>query len=274
MVLRKNAFGQLLFLGLTLVQCMAQAQMPSKDPAFEVSSVRPSAPDQQGSDLNMEVDSIRSSNLPVMFLLKFAFNLNEGSDNQVIGAPKWVLSLPFDIRAKAGDDEGARLAKMTPDEHMEATRKMVQKLLADRFQLKTHLESREIPVLALVVAKGGSKLIPGGSTVVMTGEDNWSGLHNSGQGETEGRDVPVAALVSTLSGTPEIGGRLVVDDTHLTGKYNFKLTWTPEDLQGSARATGPTLFTAVQEQLGLKLEDRKLPVECLVIDHIEEPSPN
>jgi uncharacterized protein (TIGR03435 family) len=271
-------FGRILVLAVMAFQCMARAQVPAKNPSFEVSTVRPSSPDTRESNLNLEVDSIRSSNLPVIFLLKFAFNLNGGSDDQIIGAPKWVSSVPFDIRAKVDEELAARMAKMPTDERIETTRRMVQILLEDRFQLKIHHENRELPVLALTAAKGGSKLTPvkDAPATSVRGEGSWTGLHNPGPGETEGRDVPVALLVSALTSKPEIGGRLVVDETGLVGKYNFKLTWAPADAQGATDlgAGGPTLFTAIEEQLGLKLQTQKAPVDCVVIDHIEQPSPN
>jgi uncharacterized protein (TIGR03435 family) len=259
--------------------CIANAQELATTPAFEVSTVRPSSSDTRGSNLDLGADAVRSSNLPVIFLLKFAFNLNGGSNDQIIGAPSWVSSLPFDIRAKVDEEAAARIAGMSTDERIATTRKMLQTLLADRFQLKVHHESRELRVLALTIAKGGSKLTavsdtPASST---TESGSRSGLHNPRAGETEGRDAPVALLVNALSSKPEIGGRLVVDETGLTGKYNFKLTWAPEDRHAAAdapNADGPSLFTAIQEQLGLKLETQKAPVDCVVIDHIEQPSPN
>jgi uncharacterized protein (TIGR03435 family) len=258
---------------------IAHAQKLATTPAFEVSTVRPSSQDAQESNLNLGPDGIRSSNLPVIFLLKFAFNLNAGSNDQIVGAPPWLSSLPFDIHAKVGEETAARLADMPTDERIAATRNMIRALLADRFGLRVHYESRKLSVLALTVTKGGSKLTPTNDKPASEtpGADAWTGLHNPGAGQTEGRDVPVALLVNALSSKPEIDGRLVVDETGLTGKYSFKLIWTPEDphaATGEAGAGGPSLFTALQEQLGLKLEARKAPVDCVVIDHIEQPSPN
>jgi uncharacterized protein (TIGR03435 family) len=248
-------------------------------PAFEVSTVRPSSPEAPGSNLNLGADGIRSSNLPVIFLLKFALDLNGGSDDQIIGAPSWISSRPFDIRAKVDEEDEARIATTPTDQRIAITRKMVQALLADRFQLKVHHESRELPVLALTIAKGGSKLTAVNDTpqASTTAGSNWTGLHNVGAGETEGRDVPVALLVNALSSKSEVGGRLVVDETGLTGKYNFKLTWAPEDRQTTVDDHGadrPSLFTAIREQLGLELETKKAPVDCVVIDHVELPTPN
>jgi uncharacterized protein (TIGR03435 family) len=259
--LKQGIRGSLLALSVIHFHCIANAQELAKTPAFDVSTVRPSNPDTHGSNLDLGLDSIRSSNLPVIFLLKFAFNLNGGSDDQIIGAPSWVSSLPFDIRAKVDEETAARIAGLPTDERIATTRKMIQMLLADRFQLKVHRESRELPVLALMVGKSGSKLTPVSDTPAAsaTGADSWTGLHNPRAGETEGRDVPLALLVSALSSKPEIGSRLVVDETGLTGKYNFKLTWAPEGRYAAvdASAAGRSLFTAIQEQLGLKLQTPK-----------------
>ncbi len=277
--LKQGFLWHLVALVVLSFYCIAYAQELTKLPTFEVSTVRKSNPDTQESNLDLGAAGIRSSNLPVMFLLKFAFNLNDGSNDQVIGAPSWILSLPFDIRAKVDAAAAARIGEMSTDDRIAITRKMVQTLLEDRFQLKVHHESRELSVLALTIAKGGSKLTVVSNTRASstTGAGSWTGFHNPGAGETEGRDVPVALLVSALSSKPEIGGRLVLDQTQLIGKYSFKLTWMPEEqhapVDGSG-PNGPSLFTAIQEQLGLKLEPRKVPVDCVVIDHIEQPDPN
>ncbi len=263
--------------------CIANAQQaPPTTLAFDVSTVRPSSADAQGANLNLGSDSIQSSNLPVMFLLKFAFNLNGGSDDQIIGSPSWVSSRRFDIRAKVDEATAARLNGMTQDERVATLRKMMQALLADRFKLQVHHETRELPVMALTIAKGGPRLTQVSDAPVRAAAGastpaTWSGLHNPRAGETEGRDVPIALLASALSDKGEIGGRLVVDDTGLTGKYNFKLLWTPEDRDAAPDAPGaggPSLFTALKEQLGLMLVSKRAPVDCVVIDHIEQPSPN
>ncbi len=142
-VLKQSILGRLLVLVVISFCCIANAQELATTPAFEVSTVRRSSRDTRGSNLDLGIDAIRSSNLPVMFLLKFAFNLNGGSDDQIIGAPSWVSSLPFDIRAKVDEEAAARIARMSTDERIATTRKMVQTLLANRFQLKVHHESRE-----------------------------------------------------------------------------------------------------------------------------------
>jgi len=248
-----------------------EAQLSS--PRFEVSTVRPGDPDAQSSNLNTDVGLIRASNLPVLFLLQFAFGLNAGSTDQIIGAPAWVLSKPFNIVAKTDEATAAQAKQDSPDERNELNRQMIRLLLEDRFQLKVHHERRELPVLVLTIAKKGSKLRVSTEQASAT---HWSGLHNPEPGLMEGSDAPVALLVNALSSKHEIDRRLIVDKTGLTGKYDFTLKWTPDNREaaGDLSESGPSLFTAVEEQLGLKLESAREPVDCIVIDHIEQPSAN
>lgn len=252
------------------------AQSVSTAPTFEVSTVRPGDPDARSSNLDLGDDRIRSSNLPLIFLLQFAFDLNAGSKDQIIGAPSWISSVPFEINAKMDEQTATRVQKMSADERIATLRQMVRTLLADRFQLKVHHERRELPVLALKVTKRGTRLMPAMESSPVSRE-HWSGLRNPARGRMEGRDVPVSLLVNALSSKPEIGGRLVVNQTELKGKYDFTLTWAPQNEHSATDSMGessPTLFTALEEQLGLKLESTKAPVDCIVIDRVEPPSPN
>jgi uncharacterized protein (TIGR03435 family) len=149
---------------------------------------------------------------------------------------------------------------------------MLQAVLAERFQMKVHQEDREAPIYALIVAKNGSKL----KEATEAGADSL----NVERGQIIGHSLSLQELAKGLTGGNT--GRVVVDRTGLTGKYDFTLTWTPD--QGAAppgpdggateNVPGPSIFTAIQEQLGLKLEPAKGPVKTLVIDHIERPSAN
>ena len=145
---------------------------------------------------------------------------------------------------------------------------MLQALLADRFGLKVHQETRQLPIYALVVAKGGPRFQPSkiNGTTVSNGH---------AQITVTGSDHTVALLAEQLSRTL---GRVVVDKTGLDGRYELSLKWTPDDAPGGAGTapadTGPSIFTAIQEQLGLKLESQKGPVPILVVDHIDLPSQN
>jgi uncharacterized protein (TIGR03435 family) len=169
-------------------------------------------------------------------------------DFQIIGGPAWVNSEGFDIEAKG--DHSASDAQLG---------QMVQSLLADRFKLALHRETRQLPVYALVVAKNGPKIRE--STAARPGMAG-------GPGQLDAQKISLQVFTQTL------GRQLdhpVLDQTGLTGRYDFKLNWSPDESDATG---GPSIFTAVQEQLGLKLETQTGPVEVLVIDHAEKPSDN
>jgi uncharacterized protein (TIGR03435 family) len=198
--------------------------------------------------------------------------------------PDWLTSKKFDIDAKVGDAEADAIKRLSPDQRLDQYRLMVQSLLADRFNLKLSTAEKELPVYVLVAAKGGPKLIqasaPSGAPA----------LYGGSRGDLNARTVTMKFFADFfLSGREDLGGRVVIDATGLQGSYDFTLKWSPSyaspTLPGAASqdggassatadSSGPSFFTALQEQLGLKLEPRKAPVEVLVIDHIEQPSPN
>jgi uncharacterized protein (TIGR03435 family) len=239
---------------------------------FDVSTVKPADPNARSSTLNLGNDDIKSTNLPVLFLLQFAYELNGGSKEQIVGAPTWLSTTRFDIDAKMDEPTASAISKMTAEKRMATLRAMMQTLLADRFHLVVRHETQNLPVLALMVAKGGAKIVS--SSAAPTPEGEWTGLHNPRAGQMEGRDVTLGVLASALSSKPEIDGRLVVDETGLGGKYNFTLAWAAENSRSSdsGNIAGPSLFTALKEQLGLQLEGKKAPVDCIVIDHVEKPT--
>jgi uncharacterized protein (TIGR03435 family) len=192
-----------------------------------------------------------------------------------LGGTNWISSDRFDIEAKA--DTGEVSPAQMPD--------LVQQLLADRFHLEFHNEMKEMPVFELTVAKGGSKLqsadepkrpISGDTAPVPSREGMpRAGGFRSGPGQMSGSAVPLATLVQALS---QSVGRPVIDKTNLAGFFTFTLNWAPDQLRvpgtESQNANGPDLVTALQEQLGLKLESTKAPVPVIVIDHVERPSEN
>jgi uncharacterized protein (TIGR03435 family) len=141
---------------------------------------------------------------------------------------------------------------------------MLQTLLRDRFKLALHRETRQLPVYALTTAKNGSKLKPAESASGITSDTNRTGWHVSAK-----TTMPQFAefLARKLD-------RIVVDETSLSGAFEIVLDAAPYSLDGSQDAAGPSIFTALQEQLGLKLEARKAPVEILIVDHAERPSEN
>ena len=176
----------------------------------------------------------------------------------------------YDTDAKSSPDEDARLKAMPDEDAAQQKRLMVRELLKERFSLTTHEEMRVLPVYNLVLVKGGAKLQPSdhGGTRIDTGR---SRIH------VQGSDDTIGLLARELA---QSQGRVVVNKTGLTGRYDLTLRWTPDDasaplLNGEPDPNAPPgLFTAIQDQLGLKLESGKGPVPVLVIDHIEPPSAN
>jgi uncharacterized protein (TIGR03435 family) len=197
---------------------------------------------------------------------------------QISGAPDWLDSSIWVVQAKCDHSVDDQLAKLTDDQAKLEKQHMMQALLADRFKLKVHWETKQASVYALVIAKGGSKLKP---TKIEVPDP---AVPNAPPPETKGADIQnimdAHGHVMTVShisptGIAALLGALlranVQDKTGLTDRYDFTLKYT---YQSTDPDSYPTLTTAIQEQLGLKLEHTKGPVPVLVIDHIERPTPN
>ncbi|MFZ0338625.1 MAG: TIGR03435 family protein [Terracidiphilus sp.] len=229
-------------------------------PVFDVAAihVRIPEPHEHNSIWSSPFDGrFKAENVSVMTLIWWAYEMPEA---RILGAPAWVNATHFNIEATADPAVDAQLKGLSSDAGRKVKETMIRALLADRFKLVTHTETRELPIYTLVVAKGGPRL---------------GALQDSGTSINRGSDrieVQTSNSVSTLAEQLSmIVGRDVVDKTGITGRYNLKLQWTPDD---DAADSGPSLFTALEEQLGLKLEPAKGPVQVLVIDHAEMPSAN
>lgn len=265
---------------------LATAALSAAQESFEVASIKPGDPADRRMMINVAPGGrFRTVNAPVTLLIRVAYQVQ---DFQILGAPEWAKSERYDIEAKSGDDAAEDPAKMNPEQR-EAFQKRfqakVQTLLADRFGLKLHRETREMPVYELIVAKNGPKLSLAAAQTVGRPQ----GMMRMGRGELTGTAIGIDGLIHALS---DQTGRTVIDKTGLKGEYDFKLAWAPDpgqlnsmslppgarppgaDSAPPADSTLPSLVTAIQEQLGLKLQSTKGPVEVLVIDHVEKPSPN
>jgi bla regulator protein blaR1 len=286
---------------VVLVQCKLPAQTPAAAngaaqqtdnstaplPAFEVVSIKPNKSDSMMSRIMMTPDGISVTGFPLHMLLREALGV---SDNQLVGEPHWVNSDRFDIEAKVAAEDAPKLQTLKPQQRLA----MFLPIFEERFGLKFHHETKELTQYVLVVAKDGPKLkeakegdtYPNG----VKGPDGvaHAGLMRMGRGEFTGQGVELAVLVRQLSFQ---FGSTVVDKTGLTGKYDFDLKWTPDEASGAMfkspdsaqpgsespappATSGPSIFTALQEQLGLRLEAHKEPADVIVIDHIDQPSPN
>jgi uncharacterized protein (TIGR03435 family) len=283
----------LLTTAAAIVRSQAQGD---EELSFEVASVRPnSSPDERKMMLGVQPGGrFTATNVSVFALIRSAYGLQEF---QLIGGPEWISTATFDIMAKADRDFPVPVPGGPPS----PAQRMLRSLLRDRFKLVVRRDTREMPIYALIRAredgKLGSELKPstidceafgaarrgGGAPQFKPGERPVCGIR-MGFGELAGGGFPLSSLASSLVQTVE---RIVVDRTGLSGNFDFYVRWTPERLPPGAPTdrpfrmngaeidpSGPSIFTALQEQLGLKLESTRGPVDVLVIDHVERPSPD
>jgi uncharacterized protein (TIGR03435 family) len=235
-----------------------QAMPKDATPEFEVATIKPSRPDAQGYGFHSNGRRIWFDNQTAMSMIKYFYGV---SRKQVVGGPDWLNTDRYDA-------DGVPDILGTPS--VKQMLGMYQKLMADRFQLSFHREKRELSAYTITVAKTGSKLAPS------LGDPN--GLPDeTGSGDQNGIFIrftntsmeDLAAALQTLMPDEDP----VVDQTGLPGRFDFTLKWSSDSASPDPSAA-PDLFTAIQQQLGLKLERVKTPVDVMVIDHIERPSPN
>jgi uncharacterized protein (TIGR03435 family) len=293
-------------MGLGVVGLRAQLVLPKEgetQPAFEVSTVRTSAAGSEMMRMQWGGDSCRIENFQLRTIIRQAYGAL--SDDQIVGGPDALMDGHFDINAKADANDAAQMKNLSRDDRTRESRLMLQSLLAERFHLKVHIETKELPVYALVIAKGGAKLTasapppatppdegapPPKAAVApdqlpKTAPRGMSMIRmSSTKIEASASEGTMEQLASMLTNQPDAGGRVVIDKTGLTGKYDWSLAWAPSmgmggPMKGADNGTGsdadaPGLFTALEEQLGLKLEPQKGPVQVVVVDHVEAPSAN
>ncbi len=249
-------------------------------PAYDVASIKPGKSDM-GTTLLFRLDGFTAKGMNLKSLIKEAYGVE---NDQILGAPNWLNTETYDIEAKVDGADATALGKLSDDQR----KLMFQSFLRERFQLKVHWETKELSILALVVAKNGPKLqeakpgdtYPDGIKGPDGKAEGHAGMMMWGNGRLTGQGISIAQIVQPL--TQQLG-RTVLDQTGLTGKYDVELRWTPDNTSTptagpdsgiAAESPTPSIFTAIQEQLGLKLESHKAPVEVLVIDHAEMASAN
>jgi uncharacterized protein (TIGR03435 family) len=253
---------------------------PARLPSFEVASIKlnKSSTPMTGGHL---FEGRWSSTGSIFSAIQLAYGENgiSLSANEISGGPDWIKSEVYDFEAKVDDSVvQGEWKKLTFDQKYDQLRLMMRSLLADRFKLKVRRETKELPVYALVVDKNGPKLTVDNSHLDL------AGFQMSGRGRLGASSSQLKMFAFILSRQPELGGRRVLDRTGLKANYSFKFQWTPESLSTAASQSGETapppdlsgtsLFSALREQLGLKLESTKAPVDTFVIEHIERPSGN
>jgi uncharacterized protein (TIGR03435 family) len=295
------------FLLLSVAPLPAQSQSQNTTVAppvyeYEVVSIKPAESGNVGArgrgGRGQSADGLAMNNVTIHQMVVMAFGLRE---DQIIGEPSWLTSERYDLNAKMDTALADELQKLSVDDRNAAREKMLQALLADRLKLTFHRETKERPIYSLVVAKNGPKLqnpqnpdpkheiaLPDGSKrAIGPGAGGQLMIAQSSPGEFTmmGFAIPMTTFVSLLSRQSD---RPVFDKTALTGKYDFTMKWAADDTASSVPGTsqpsaapsrladffGGSMNTAMQEQLGLKLEQGKGTVEIIVIDHIERPSGN
>jgi bla regulator protein blaR1 len=253
---------------------------PKVLPKFEVATVKPSLPGGTMVMTKFTPDGIQIRNSPLTMIIQLATGQLAATDDAIIGAPSWVKTEKYDIDAKVSESDIPKMDKLSHTERNE----MMRSVLVDHFNFAAHQEISELPVYELVAVKGGPKL-----RKATPGDTYPNGLKDD-QGKSSpdtmrvvaGRvDAQAISMTSLLGILTPLAGRPVVDKTGLTGKYDITLRWKPEGPHPNSTAEGGStedsdvdFFTAIQEQLGLKLIPAKGPVSVLVVDHIEKPSDN
>jgi len=243
------------------------ASAPQNDaaaaPVFDVAAIHlhEPQPHEHNSITSSPFDGhFLATNVSVTMLIHWAYEIPE---TRILGAPGWTRSSYFNIEAKADPAIDQQMRTLTSDAGRHQKDIMVQALLADRFQLVTHTETRELPIYELVAAKKGVRfgpVQPSGSSV------------NTSSGRIEVQMAnSVAVLAEELA---KVVGRDVVDRTGIAGRYDLKLQWTPDDAVAGGADAPPPIYTALEEQLGLRLVSAKGPVKVLIVDRVSQPSAN
>ena len=292
--MKRNAFVATLTLLLGILVTLRQAYSQSTAAttvAFEVASVKPNKSGTRNSSTRTPNGGFIGTNVTARQLILSAYNLR---GLQLTGGPGWIDSERFDIDARAPENS-ARDQVMA----------MLRTLLAERFKLVVHKETKDQPIYALILARSDGKLGPqmkissvdcsaprppvqgvagtgGGTPPVLQPGENPCGTNtnvsNTG-GVMKGGSRTAPEIATSLASF--VADRMVIDRTGLSGRYDFELRWTPDNLQPVAAAAGgaatpdaPSLFVALPEQMGLKLESQRGPVEFVIIDKIEKPTEN
>lgn len=256
----EHTFGQS---GINEEAGSSQASSSASLPKFSVSTIKPDKDSYGAPSFNYTEDGIIATNVNMMMLIREAYG-----DSEISSAPAWLTSRKFDVQAKVDFSEIDKLHKLTLEQH----RLMIQALLADRIKLRVRKKIQPARVYALVVAKDGPKIQP-------TRDDSPNGPHMlrvTGKNELTSRAAPLAQLAMLLRYQL---GRVVLNKTGLTGDYDYVLKWdshtnAENSLDQNGYSDGPSIFSAIREQLGLQLRSIKAPMPIVVIQHVEAPTEN
>jgi uncharacterized protein (TIGR03435 family) len=250
---------------LTLTAASASAQTPTPvkpmaaeaHPSFAVATIKLHDPDSGHQGFDAKGERVTARNQTVASMMMFAYGIHP---SQIAGAPDWVSQVRYDVEGKTD----------TPGEpNLRQQQEMLQKLLADRFGLHFRREQRELPVYAIQIAKGGPKLTLAAKPDAEPDQDG------SGHGTEADLGFTSFSMPDLAMGLQFfVHDRPIVDRTGLTGRYDFKLRYTYDEAHATDPDAPPGIFTAIQEQLGLKLDAVKASIDVYAIDHVDRPSEN
>jgi uncharacterized protein (TIGR03435 family) len=276
---RPNRVNVISLLVIALLAAPTIAQQPaattpqSAIPVYDVVSIHPHSALDNTTSFSSRPGNFAATNATLKQLISFAWGIRE---DLISGLPGWADTAHFDVTAKVSDFDPAAFKNFTREQHQA----MLRPVLTDRFHVKVHTEIKTLGVFNLVLTKDGPKfkknppppVDPDNPTKDQQGRGNIT-INNNDLTATA---VPLSSIAEMLAGQLN---HTVIDKTGLTGDYDLKLKWTPDEESNKAADNGtgdrpPDLFTALQEQLGLKLDSAKGPVTTLVVDHAEQPSPN
>jgi uncharacterized protein (TIGR03435 family) len=252
-------------------------------PSFDVASIKPARPNDPAQMVRRSVGTLTIENLSLADIIKMAYELR--SSQELVDVPRWVSTTHYDISAKVGDATAQEMMKIPTTARIHEYNVLLQQLLADRFQMKVSHTTREIPYFVLVVASGGPRMARATSPETKTGDSKELAAQDPAEsvgvwpGKIIGKDLSMGSLATLLSQTSDVDDRAVVDKTGLDGRYDLTLNWSSDFKETSSKnedstAAGASLFTALEEQLGLKLVSTKGVREVVAVDHIEPPTSN
>jgi uncharacterized protein (TIGR03435 family) len=233
----------------------------AKLPVYDVVSIKLNKSGSGSSSTHTTPGRFSATNVSVAQLLRRAYDVREDLISGLTGP---MASARFDVEAKVVDRDPEALKKLSGRQYGQ----MLLPFLAERFGLKVHTETKTLPVYELVVGQGGPKFKASSSGSTEGGTN----VNGDSKGTVlKATNVSMASLAETLSGQVN---RTVIDKTGLAGNFDVGLNWAPDEIDDARTDAGPSIFTALQEQLGLKMQSGKGPVETLVVDHVEMPSEN
>ncbi len=248
-----------------------------KAPVYEVVSIRPASPGDRDVGSKDLPNGFDYKNMPLVWLIYEAYGIR--MDSQISGLPEWAKTDHYSVSARVDEDTAEAWKKLSPKEIWVQQQLMLQTMLADRCQLKKRREVKELPVYDLVIAKGGLKMKEAApDEKEITYVKTFAMYSDAGQsgGSTMTMTTHAGTALELAESLPSYVGRIVVDKTGLGDeRFDFELKWSSDqEAPADKGGTGPAIFKALEEQLGLKLEPAKGSVDTFVVEHMERPSAN